>query len=114
MYVKAKSLDYADVPLLKFLQLLIGVSQLISMFVQNSYHLPEPSEAMRFSWQLILSICDSSQLLSQDISLRQQQANSMSKRALVFMVCRVVTNGGICERCFQRYTGKGEVCMLFT
>lgn len=54
-------------------QLLFGVLQLISLFIQNGHHLSEQSEAVCFS-ELILSVCDSSESLSQDIRLRQAAA----------------------------------------
>lgn len=54
-------------------QLLFGVLQLISLIVQSDHHLSEQSEAVCFS-DLILTICDSSEPLSQDICFRQAAA----------------------------------------
>lgn len=55
-------------------QLLVDVSQLISVLIQNGYHLSEQSEAICFSRQPILSRCDRRQPRSQDISLSQAAA----------------------------------------
>ena len=58
---------------LKLHQVLFGVLQLISLLIQNGHHLSEQSEAVCFS-DLILSKCDSSEPLSQDVCLRQAAA----------------------------------------
>lgn len=58
---------------LKLHQLLFGVSQLTSLFIQNSHHLSEQSEAVCIS-ELISSKCDSGDPLSQDVCLRQAAA----------------------------------------